>query len=1239
MVQQISATTVCLRYARILTVLLFIFFSFSSTFAQCTVVCKSDLNISLGPSGIAVISPALLLQDPTCDPADFSVEIIDGLGNNYGDTLSCDVAGETVAARVIQIIGGNYCETMITVNDYFSPTVEVRDTFITCAASFSVENIGRPRMFDNCTDSVDLIVNFTDEITDLDCYTMVNGDTATAQIVRTWEVTDLQGNTTTTTQNIYLQRAVVDDIVFPANIDGTQNPALDCSDDPNDLDLTGRPTIGGDTVSNNGFCEFVVSYSDQTVDICGSGGYRILRTWNIVDWCSGDFRIHVQLILVQDTITPNLTLPDDVTVGMDYGDCGATVNLPTATASDNCSGVTITPSWSFGSGYGPFASVPPGVHQVIYTAVDDCGNSVQDTLAVTVIDDTPPIAICESNVNISLSIDGTGQAGVGTFDDGSFDNCMISHMQISKTPGVFDSIVYFDCNDLLQDSLMVWLRVYDEAGNYNECETVVHLRDYVPPVIICPADRTIICTDDPQDFSLTGQPSVSDNCMIDTVFYTDQIDLNACNVGQINRTWTTIDLYGNSSFCTQTITVEDPTPLAILFPTDTTLFGCMVGTAPAVTGTIQLINDQCEDVGISYTDEIFTVAAPACYKILRTWTVIETCIYQSNSGSNAGFYEATQVIIVHDNEAPIITCPSDTLVLNYNSDCSGIFVNLRPATAMDCSLDLTISNNSVFALANGADASGVYPIGTHEITFTAVDGCGNSSTCLMILEVVDAKPPTAICKSGISISIDINGFATIYPSLIDNGSFDNCTDSADLLISVFPNTFDCDDLGLREVTFTVTDDAGNTASCTSMITISDDLQNCPFANIRGTISNEAGAGVSEVQVSLAGNASDEFTTNSDGQFAFLDLPTGAGYSIIPRKNIRAINGVSTRDLVILARHILDLSPLDSPYKRIAADINNSGTITAFDMVHLRKMILFITQEFTDNTSWRFVREDYVFPNMNNPFQSSFPEVFTVEQLNQSIDNANFVAIKIGDLNDDARPNRLLGEESQDRNGSGHLVISDQKLKAGQEYLIPIQLGQATALSGFQFDLRINDESVEILEVINGKLDMTNSFASSLFDEGILRTSYYNSSAEYFNMDDTLFYVKIGVLSDQLLSNIFYLMDADLAAEYYDEHIESYQLRLLFEAEKIKSERSLFQNFPNPFTTQTNIQFTLDKGMDVQLKLFSENGSEVLVRTISGKPGVNTVVIDKRSIGEVSGLYFYSLTAVDGWSETRKMIIY
>ena len=115
------------------------------------------------------------------------------------------------------------------------------------------------------------------------------------------------------------------------------------------------------------------------------------------------------------------------------------------------------------------------------------------------------------------------------------------------------------------------------------------------------------------------------------------------------------------------------------------------------------------------------------------------------------------------------------------------------------------------------------------------------------------------------------------------------------------------------------------------------------------------------------------TTDELGNYSFADIAIDAIISVVPSRDINPLNGVSTFDVVLASKHILGLELLDSPYKLIAADVNNSGTITAIDLIALRKVIAGNETSFPNNSNWRFIPKNFAFSNPQNPWESPFPE--------------------------------------------------------------------------------------------------------------------------------------------------------------------------------------------------------------------------------------------------------------------------
>jgi hypothetical protein len=119
-------------------------------------------------------------------------------------------------------------------------------------------------------------------------------------------------------------------------------------------------------------------------------------------------------VTVRDTELPRLVCPNDIFVNNDPNVCGAKVNYPAATATDNCPGlsaVTCTPA----SG----STFPVGTTTVNCTAVDGSANIGRCTFMVTVRDMEPPTIVCPSNIVVRTC----ERRAVVTYMPTASDNC------------------------------------------------------------------------------------------------------------------------------------------------------------------------------------------------------------------------------------------------------------------------------------------------------------------------------------------------------------------------------------------------------------------------------------------------------------------------------------------------------------------------------------------------------------------------------------------------------------------------------------------------------------------------------------------------------------------------------------------------------------------------------------------------------------------------------------------------
>ncbi len=208
-----------------------------------------------------------------------------------------------------------------------------------------------------------------------------------------------------------------------------------------------------------------------------------------------------------------------------------------------------------------------------------------------------------------------------------------------------DSIKFYCCE--VGTIQTVILRVYqlDINGNfsigldgspiYDECMIQVEVQDKLKPVCVPPANVTVACESFDPSLWLYGKASVSDNCCLDvTKEYQGQCGLThsasytlfdtLCNKGTIVRTFRAYDCHGFSSQCTQRIVVNYNQKYYIKFPNDTIVNVC--------SGTFKytepkFYGEDCELLGVTYEDQVFTVVPDACFKIERNWKIINWCTF------------------------------------------------------------------------------------------------------------------------------------------------------------------------------------------------------------------------------------------------------------------------------------------------------------------------------------------------------------------------------------------------------------------------------------------------------------------------------------------------------------------------------------------------------------------------------------------------------------------------------------
>jgi len=1122
-----------------------------------------------------------------------------------------------------------------------------------------------------------------------------------------------------------------DDMEWPHNWDGIDNPPLSCTGhfmqatiggdftktnqiwdtngdgypQPDEIDV---PTIDGNPIwPDAGYCMLNVTYTDEVFEIC-PGSFKVLRKWLAYDMCEpgaddccnddANPRTHYQLIKVIDNtpITFETNHVGYVEVSANPFDCSACVVLPVPLIqSYGCS-----EGYTYEVGYCPtgngvfeyfdnisskvingetvytICDLPVGETCVRYIVTDLCGNKSYGTLTVRVVDDIPPIPVCDEHTVATVTTDCTARVYAETFDDGSFDNCSEVSFQVARMNGnnigPFGDYADFGSSDVGKTSQVV-LKVIDEEGNWNTCMVEVYVDDKIPPTIECPENVNVDCNVDPHDVELTGgEADYWDNCGA-TLTHEDFGSLNQCNVGTIKRVWTVTDNSGKKATCTQYIYIENYHPFKMRskdWPKDVTnLLGCSnADTDPSNTGEPDLSNDDyCSMVASTYTDRIFNVVDGACYKILRDWSVIDWCQYGDDpvylglpGHPYEGMWVHTQIIMVNDYNAPVITSDCDNqTICAYNSDCTGD-VTLVAEADDECTPDDELvwsyrvtGPNLDYPLVGNSNTftNNHMELGWYDILWTVEDRCGNISECSFSFKVEDCKNPTPLCYSEITTVL----MPTTDPRMVsikardfDRGSDDNCDRGStcedcytDLRFSFSGTdpydsirTFTEDDEGLHTLDMWVWDQAGNKDFCTVTVYIQDNVTGTN-AMLAGQIITEDDKKVENATVKLEDMEIRETVsvkTNDDGFFEF-SVPTGRDYKVKAEMSGNYLNGLTTLDLVLIQKHILGIKDLNTPYKLLAADANNDQRVTASDILALRKLILGSTDNLENTDAWEFVDNKYEFINPRNPWLTQEQDMHTIylNGMNGDVTNNHFVAVKIGDVNNSAVVN-ASSSNPIDLRGVMSLNIDNKTFKSGERVLVPVKASDLIDLSGMQFSLKIGDNiKFEAIEANDLKVNESNYS----FHNNKLFFSWNALKNQLVNENEILFTLVFKAKNNGQLINQLNLV-TDLNPEAYNEELDILGLELNYRNEKL-GDFALYQNTPNPFSNETEISFNLPKAGNVTITVFDVTGKVILKKSGEFEKGYNSVKMSKDDLNNISGVMYYKVENEDNMA-VRKMIL-
>ncbi len=724
-----------------------------------------DITVQLNGSGsITVTGTDVSTSSDNCSGLIISLD---------NDTFGCVDIGPNVVTITATDGGGNQViETAtVTVEDNENPVAVCLDITVGLDvlgnAVISASDVDGGSS-DNCS-----IVSYI-----IDRNSFTGADLGPNNVVLT--VTDQSGNT--------------DNCIAVVTVSDNDPPIAICQDISIFLDSFGNASItasdidGGSTDN-----DIIVSLlASQTNFDCSHLGTNVV-TLTVTD-NSGNVDNCISNVMVIDLENPTITSCAVSRTESTDGNCEFT--LPDYTSevlyTDNCGagGIIITQN-------PPVGTVFSGeqIINVEITIEDSSGNSDLCLFTITTTDTTPPQVICQ-NITIELQSDGTVSIMASDIDGGTTDNCLL--LSLNASP-----LNFTNAN---MGANTVTLIAEDAAGNISSCDAIVTLVDTISP--------TAICQDITVELDFLGEVSIVpadvdggsfDNGSIASL-QISQSDFSCVHIGANNVTLMVIDDSGNSGTCNATVTVVDNgAPIITECPTD----------------IYQYLGDDCQYIiedfisELEYYDnctglnDIAVVQTPVPGTIISSSSMINCTLTLTDLAGNSD--QCDFVLNVQDITDPFIDCV-DTVVVDTNADCNyEVMAFDQLITFYDnCSTSLNVIQNP--------------PVGTmiNENTLSILevtDESGNTTICEFELVLRNDSPPSIDCLSNQVIPIS-QSCVGIVPDYISQVSIQpNCGSTLSSVIQTpAPNT---QIVTSQMVTITAIDDAGNVASCSFMVELSN----------------------------------------------------------------------------------------------------------------------------------------------------------------------------------------------------------------------------------------------------------------------------------------------------------------------------------------------------------------------------------------------------------------------------------
>ena len=693
-----------------------------------------DVTIYLDSTGAALLTAATVDNGST-DNCAIDTLTLDITGFDCDDLSSSlpMLTGNTVTLTVTDVHNNTAtCTASVTVLDTIKPTAICQGVTTYLDATGNA-TITAAAVNSNSADACG-IDTMTLSLASFDCddlsssLPMLNSNTVTLT------VTDPSGNSGTCTASV----TVLDTI----------KPTAICQDVTVSLNAGGNATVTAAAVDNNSedTCDIAnLSLSQTSFTTSDIGANTVTLT---VSDPSGNTSSCTATVTVEDNAGPNAQCQNLTRL---LNSQGNRIVTP-AEVDDNSTDPSGIASLALSQTV--FNCSHLGPNAVTLTVTDVSGNSSTCSATITIMDNTPPKAVCK-NATLALNAAGLASLPALAVNNGSTDECGISAMNLSQPN--------FSCIHV--GSNTVSLTVTDAGGNTNTCSATVTVTDLSPPAALCqPATLQLGANGTATIAVSTINNNSADACGIGSLSLS-QAAFTCAHLGINPVTLTVTDANGNTASCQTAITVVDQLLPKAQCKNATAYLDANGQASISVSLVNNASSDNCGIAGLNLSNSSFD-----CSNIGPNTVTLTVTDASGNSKS------CIATVTVVDNLVSGLVCKNITLPVTGGTTIQPAQVFDAAASSDNCGtlIPLSVTPNLFYCINDGPNL----------VTLTVSDSHGATATCQATVTVqgpiiTAVTTPTNCNELNGTMVVTAQNFVGQPGYSIDNG-----------VIYQFTNTFD-----------------------------------------------------------------------------------------------------------------------------------------------------------------------------------------------------------------------------------------------------------------------------------------------------------------------------------------------------------------------------------------------------------------------------------------------------------------